>query len=520
MTKTWLDWSDMNDWIGYQWLAQTYQLQPVQAFRVRSQIGTQRKSVTQHAERQETFTPNVRPQSNLTAHLTFALKHEGMHLEFLARLFAVLPISVIEEWIRNEPTGQYARRVGFLYEWLMHTPLNMPDVSGGGYVDLLNPDDYMTATTPTKNSRWRIRNNLLGTADYCPLIYRTAAVQQAAQLDIAAAIDAMQVAYGEDILMRSAVWLTNKESKASFVIEHAGDQLDRISRFAAVMELHCGQAEQPLTMPRLVELQREILGAQALHYGVRQSPVFVGEVVHFTPVVHYIAPPWQQLNAMLTGLAVCEQNSRDQSSVLRAALLSFGFVLIHPMVDGNGRLSRFLINDVLRRDGVLPAPLILPVSATITRSTRQRRHYDQVLESYSKPIMRHVAGRYRFVGMQTFADGVKSNLEFDAEKDILPVWRYPDLTEQVEYLAEVIHLTLTEEMPREAHTIQQLRQTRLALKALIEGSDYALDRIIRAVREHGQISNKLREEFPLLDQPALAAQVIEVIQQGFAVDAK
>jgi hypothetical protein len=190
-------------------------------------------------------------------------------------------------------------------------------------------------------------------------------------------------------------------------------------------------------------------------------------------------------------------------------------IALHPMVDGNGRLSRFLINDILRRDGVLPKPLILPISATITRSTRQRRHYDQVLESYSKPIMRHVAGRYRFGAMHTFADGIKSNLEFDAETETLAVWRHPDLTEQVEYLAEVIYLTLTEEMPKEAQTIQQLRQTRLALKALIEGSDYALDRIIRAVREHGQISNKLREEFPLLHQPALADQVIGVIQQIF-----
>jgi uncharacterized protein YdcH (DUF465 family) len=97
----------------------------------------------------------------------------------------------------------------------------------------------------------------------------------------------------------------------------------------------------------------------------------------------------------------------------------------------------------------------------------------------------------------------------------LPVWRYPDLTEQVEYLAEVIHLTLTEEMPREAQTIQQLRQTRLALKALVEGSDYALDRIIRAVREHGKVSNKLREEFSLLDNESLADQVVAIIRQGF-----
>jgi hypothetical protein len=75
---------------------------------VRSHIGTQRKSVTQHAERLETFTPNVRPQPNFIAHLTFALKHEGVHLEFLARLFTSLPIDAIEAWMRDEPTGQFS----------------------------------------------------------------------------------------------------------------------------------------------------------------------------------------------------------------------------------------------------------------------------------------------------------------------------------------------------------------------------------------------------------------------------
>ena len=42
-------------------------------------------------------------------------------------------------------------------------------------------------------------------------------------------------------------------------------------------------------------------------------------------------------------------------SQARATLTSVGFVYLHPMTDGNGRISRFLINDILRRDGALPA---------------------------------------------------------------------------------------------------------------------------------------------------------------------
>ncbi|MCW5238563.1 hypothetical protein D5047_20880 [Verminephrobacter eiseniae] len=47
--------------------------------------------------------------------MTFTPKHEGVHLEFLARLFGVVPANEIEDWIAAEPTGQYARRAGFFY---------------------------------------------------------------------------------------------------------------------------------------------------------------------------------------------------------------------------------------------------------------------------------------------------------------------------------------------------------------------------------------------------------------------
>jgi hypothetical protein len=43
---------------------------------------------------------------SVAGHLSFALKHEGIHLETLSRLFAAVPAPEIEAWIRGEPTGQ------------------------------------------------------------------------------------------------------------------------------------------------------------------------------------------------------------------------------------------------------------------------------------------------------------------------------------------------------------------------------------------------------------------------------
>ncbi len=75
---------------------------------------------------------------------------------------------------------------------------------------------------------------------------------------------------------------------------------------------------------------------------------------------------------------------------MRSAVAAFGFVYIHPLADGNGRIHRFLINDVLRRDGVIPDPVILPVSAVITDDVGERRSYDRVLDGVSGPLMQAV----------------------------------------------------------------------------------------------------------------------------------
>lgn len=505
----------MTDWIGYKWLEEAYGVASVQRLRTESRIAKSRATETVDGYVRETYTTAVRPQNTLAGHLTFALKHEGVHLEFLARLFAVLPKAELEAWVRAEPNGLYAHRAGFFYEWLTHDTLDFQGVTGGAYVNALDEQRYFTATQASNIPRWRVRDNLPGTRDYCPIVLRTPGVVQAAELDISAQMQQLEAEFGVELLMRSAVWLTNKESRASFAIERETRFVDRIKRFAAVMASRCGHYANPLDESATADLQREILGPNATRYGMRQSPVFVGESDHYTQVVHYIGPHWDDAPSMLRGLRAFEDRTRGQASVVRAAVLSFGFVYIHPMVDGNGRISRFLINDTLRRDGVLPEPFILPVSATITRSATNRRGYDQVLESFSKPLMARYADQYRFGHEVKGADGVTYNLEFDGYADAALAWRYPDLTDHVEYLGVVVQDTLQHEMRKEANFLRQLRAAREAVKNLLDGPDADIDRIIRSVREHGAVSNKLKSEFNMLADEVLAGQVVEVIASAF-----
>ena len=505
--------------LGYKWISARTGIIPVQPFSVQSELGTTRRTVIKGEIRHETYPAAQRPEQTIPAHLTFAFKHEIVHLEFLARLFGILDPGILEAWIGSEPSGAYARRAGFFHEWLTGKTLNVPDAPSGNYVEALDSGKYLVASRAGNVQRWRVRDNLPGSRAFCPIIVRSEAVQQLEQYDCKKALNDLEVEFGADVLLRSAMWLTVKESRASFKIEKEEGKVDRVRRFAAAMEQRCGQVGDPLTVAALGELQRDILGP-ATRYGMRRSPVFVGHTTGYTDVVDYIGPHWDQTQPLLAGLQLTMGKTVAANSVLRAAIASFGFVFIHPMADGNGRISRFLVNDVLRRDGAVPAPFILPISATITNSTKERVGYDRALEHFSRPLMQKFAECYAFGAEYDCEDGVRTNFRFDAYDEAMPVWRYPDLTYQAEYLGHVIRMTIESEMSKEAIILRDMERARQGVKNYLEGPNSDIDQIIRSLRENRwTLSNKLIKAFPQLADPHMAAGVIGAVRQALGAEA-
>jgi fido (protein-threonine AMPylation protein) len=507
----------MPDWIGYRWLIEHHGLTVTQALRIETVVGRTRATVSDGTTERRTVQELLRPDATAAGHLSFALKHEGVHLEALSRLFATAPTAEVENWIRREPTGQYARRAGFLYEWLTGRRLDVTDTTRGNYVSALDPERELSASTPVNNVRWRVRDNLLGSADFSPQVHLTPDTERALTLDVRERLARLEGQFSAELVLRSAMWLAVKESRASFAIEHEENKRDRIQRFAAVIEQRTGQSADPLSTADLEALQREILGPNALHYGLRRSPVFVGESARFDEErVHYVGPHWDDVPALLDGLRSVLKRTSGLSPVARAALVSFGFVYLHPMVDGNGRISRFLINDLLRRDGALPAPYIVPISAILQKADLRPLSYDGALEIFSRPLMQQYRGHWSFGPEQHGEDGVKYNLQFDRYDDALHAWRYPDLTPHVAFLAEALDLTIEQEMRAEAQYLQRHGAARARLKSIVEGPDSALDRIIRSVREsHGALSGKLRTEYPILQRTEIADDVVRAIREEF-----
>ena len=120
------------------------------------------------------FPRGVAIADTLVGHLEFALRHEGVNLELIDALFEHLPPQDLLARLDAAPNGAHIRRACHLWEWLTERELPAGASPAGGYVELFPADDYVTAAQPTKDRRFRVRNNALGTADFSPVVLRAA----------------------------------------------------------------------------------------------------------------------------------------------------------------------------------------------------------------------------------------------------------------------------------------------------------------------------------------------------------
>jgi len=95
------------DLLGSAWLAEHFDIHPVQPLAVRSEMGGRRSTLTLNDQRVETYQASARVDLSPAAHINFMLKHEGVPLELLARVFDRMDPEDLAGWSRAEPTGQY-----------------------------------------------------------------------------------------------------------------------------------------------------------------------------------------------------------------------------------------------------------------------------------------------------------------------------------------------------------------------------------------------------------------------------
>ena len=159
------------------------------------------------------FTPRHRPEETLYGHLTFALKYEGIDLAILNVLFQAIEGKELEFIVPSEPTGIYSRKIWFLWEWLREKRLNLEDATKGNFVPLVN-SKLQYEGKHVLSRRHRVRNNLPGTRNFCPLIRKTKKLEQYLAKHLSEeAIKNIGLTH-PDLLSRATAFLLLKDSKA------------------------------------------------------------------------------------------------------------------------------------------------------------------------------------------------------------------------------------------------------------------------------------------------------------------
>ena len=154
-------------------------------------------------------------------HLTFALRYEGLDLAVLRALFRKTGPEPIADMVRAAPTGGYARRLWFLYDWLLDTRLDLPDAAQGTYALVVDPKRQF-AVRETNSTRHRVKNNLPGTPAFCPMIFRTPALEAFIGRGLGNEARQLIAEVPAELLARTAAFLLLKDSRSSFQIELGG----------------------------------------------------------------------------------------------------------------------------------------------------------------------------------------------------------------------------------------------------------------------------------------------------------
>lgn len=434
------------------------------------------------------FTAKYQPGNSLYKQLVFALKYEGVNLLLFKCLFSKLGSNEVKELVQIEPTGQYSRKIWFLYEWLMEKPLDLPDLGIKNYVPLLD-DKLQYAIEGERSSRHRIINNLPGTRDFCPLIYKTSKLAKYLSANLSDQESAYLKTIHKDVLQRASAFLLLKDSQASFIIEGENPGRNRATRWGKAI----GQAgDKPLSKDELLRLQQiVIVNTRFTNMGFRMAGGFVGDHDRATgePLPEHISARWQDVESLIDGMIAMNEilKNSDYDAVLAAAMIAFGFVFIHPFEDGNGRIHRYLIHHILAEKNFAQQGMIFPVSASILDRIDD---YRKVLESYSHLLL-------NFVKWEATSD---HNIE--VLNETVDYYRYFDATRQAEFLYECVEDTIKNVIPGEVDYLNRYDEMKRYLDDNLEMPDKTVALLIRFIeKNNGQLSKRARaKEFDALTE--------------------
>jgi len=265
------------------------------------------------------FDKRYQPGDQFADHLAFALRHENIDLLILKRAFEAESKSDLEKYVRSTPSGMQTRRAWFFYELLTGQTLDVEDASNVTAVDALDAKTYFTGKAKLSR-RHKVRDNLLGSGDWCPVIRRTKQLESFAALGLAERAAEIIGRTGQHLVTRAASFLLLADSRASFEIEGERAPRNRLGRWGKAV-LQAGKNE--LTLEEIVRLHSVLIkDTRFVFPGLRPDGVFLGERDHVGDLLpEFIGARPDDLEELCDGMLDANYRMRDDGldTILQAA---------------------------------------------------------------------------------------------------------------------------------------------------------------------------------------------------------
>ncbi|MFT3905540.1 MAG: Fic family protein [Steroidobacteraceae bacterium] len=497
--------------LGYAHLIQRHGLpaMPLPVTCILSEAIPNRRLVEKGGGRFEEFGPSYRPADTTFGHLRFALRYEGLNLQVLKLLFDRIGGTEIHSTLLTQPGSGAARRLGFLYEWLTGKSLGIPERHFGrrNYIAVLDEKLQFgfQPPSPLRNEKYRVLDNLPGTPAFCPLVRRTDYLQTMSQKGLAAEAARKLTGYDKQLLMRAANYLYLKETHSSFEVEREKPTASRAQRFANLLQ--GAEGGHALTMDHFVELQNAVVEPRFQEASWRQTQNWLGYDYGYRKRIEFVPPRPEDVHALMEGLIAMSKRLRGtpraqpaMDAVVVAASISFGFVFIHPFLDGNGRLHRYLIHEQLSSCGFTPKGFILPVSAVILASLDR---YRDALAAFAQPVMQ-----------RTSYDPAIPTAPATGNDAVY--YRYFDASDQTTFLYYALERTIEKDLDEEISFLLGFDRARDALNGIADWPGQSRDLFINLVRGNdGHLPETRRKSrFPLLTTDEIA-RYETIVQRAF-----
>nr|WP_314901530.1 Fic family protein [uncultured Deefgea sp.] len=444
---------------------------------------------------------------SILAHVQFALKHEGTNLGVLRLALPHLDADEFLLALQESPSSGYLRIVGYLYEAFTGRNFEQLPVLAGGYADIFDATQYYTGPQ-VKHPRWRVNFNGIGSIEYCPVVRKSAEIEALRAVDILGQLADFYAKTDHEIMDRALSWAYLSETEGSFALERETPQEDKKSIFVQLLQ----QAHEPRVMNEdyLVELQNSVVSNpydHAMQYRTEQNWLRRRGV--FGPTgVNYIPPkPDDAARMMDSLLALLNQRPAGIDPIMLGAVISFGFVFIHPFMDGNGRLSRFLMHYALCQSAQLQKGLMLPISVAMKRNENE---YLAALQGFSRPTRAlwrvHMQDEERF--------------ECTTESDDT-MYRYWDATDCVHFIYRMALNSLEKDLAAETKYLAAFDAAYRMVDERWDLRDHDLNNLIMWCSQNkGLVSKKRREQLAHRYQDEVFDAVELAVKTAFVAESE